>query len=229
VNSESGLHEQIKQGILGDGMWWECSWGYHFYTMHAIWPLVEAVRKQGIDVYDDHYKGLFDAPINFALPGGLLPPINDSGAGVALPSRCEVYELAYARYREPDYLRVLELMDRTTRESLCFGETQDEVPSQEPEPARSANFPDTGIAILRDRESDTVVTLDYGPHGGGHGHPDKLGLIVHSAGRIMAPDPGSIQYAAPLQLGWFKTTVSHNTVSVDGQPQEPCTGDTAPV
>jgi hypothetical protein len=40
----------------------------------------------------------------------------------------------------------------------------------------------------------------------------------------MAPDPGSIQYGVPLHLEWFKTTASHNTVSVDMTPQRPCTG-----
>ena len=228
VDSETGLHQQIAQGILDDGMWWECSWGYHFYTMSAIWPLVEAVRRQDVDVYDDRYKGLFDAPIRFAFPNGELPPLNDSGSGGKLPARCEPFEIAYARWGDPEHAAVLAQMDRSHRLALCFGEPRPSgVEDQKPGDHRrtTANFSSAGVAILRGRETDTNVTLDYGPHGGGHGHPDKLGIILFAKDRTMAPDPGSIPYAIPLHREWFKQTISHNTVLVDGISQEPCTGE----
>jgi len=224
IRSEFGLENQLAKGILDDGSWWECSWGYHFYTLSALWPLTEAVRHIGHDVYDDRYKSLFDAPLNFAFPGLYLPPLNDSGRGSSILSRAKPYEIAYARWQDPRHGGVLAQMDRTDRLSLCFGVPQ--LTTAPPEMSASINFPAAGVAILRDGADDpTVVTLDYGPHGGGHGHPDKLGIVLYAAGREMAPDPGSIQYAAPLHQEWFKTTISHNTISVDMQPQEPCTGE----
>jgi len=225
IRAEFGLEDQLGRGILDDGFWWECSWGYHFYTMLALWPLTEAVRHIGIDVYGDRYKAFFDAPLNFAFPGRRLPALNDSGRGRVLEGRAiEPYELALARWGDLRYAGLLENDARDGRLALCFG-----VPELDPEPPvmrGSVNFPASGVAILRSDELEpTVVTLDYGPHGGGHGHPDKLGIILHGAGRELAPDPGSIQYGAPLHTEWFKTTLSHNTVLVDSQPQAPCTGE----
>jgi hypothetical protein len=70
-----------------------------------------------------------------------------------------------------------------------------------------------------------VVALDYGPHGGGHGHPDKLGFEMHLMGRLFATDAGSVQYGNPAHGGWYKQTLSHNTVVVDGASQEPTKGE----
>jgi hypothetical protein len=69
-----------------------------------------------------------------------------------------------------------------------------------------------------------VAILDYAPHGGGHGHPDKLQLLLYAGGQLVAPDVGSIHYGVPLHREWYKQTVSHNTVVVDGQSQKPCRG-----
>lgn len=224
IQSEYGIINQFEKGILNDGFWYECSWGYHFYTMNAVWPLVEGLRHIGIDVYTDRYKSLFDAPLDFAFPGLYLPALNDSGQGRSL-TNTESYEIAYARWGDPRHAGLLEKTDRTNRLALCFGKA--ELESEPPEKTVSVNFPDSGMAILRDGTSEdpTVVSLDYGPHGGGHGHPDKLGISLFGAGHELAPDPGSIQYSVPLHLEWFKTTLSHNTILVDQQPQAPCTGE----
>ncbi len=224
IEGELGLKNQIAQGILDDGFWYESSWGYHFYTMQALWPLTEAVRHIGIDVYNDRYKSFYDAPLNFAFPGLHLPALNDSGSSRKI-TNAEAYELAYTRWHDPRYAGLIENRDRSSYFALCFG--QSITNSQPPETTESIDFSTSGIAILRDgtHQNPTVVSLDYGPHGGGHGHPDKLGIILFGAGHELAPDPGSIQYGVPLHLEWFKTTLSHNTVLVDQQPQAPCTGE----
>lgn len=43
----------------------------------------------------------------------------------------------------------------------------------------SANYPQSGYAVLArgQGENATWLCVDYGPHGGGHGHPDKLGFV----------------------------------------------------
>ena len=66
--------------------------------------------------------------------------------------------------------------------------------------------------------------MDFGPHGGGHGHADKLSLILYGLGRQLAPDPGSISYSVPLHKQWYWQTISHNTVTVDGASQIPAEG-----
>ncbi|MBC7289272.1 MAG: heparinase II/III family protein, partial [Armatimonadetes bacterium] len=72
---------------------------------------------------------------------------------------------------------------------------------------------------------DNYLVVDFGPHGGGHGHPDKLNIVWWAYRTLMAPDPGSIAYGNPMHGGYYRQTLAHNTVVVDGQSQKPCTGE----
>src|SRR5262249_35576550 len=58
----NGFRQQIEHGILGDGMWLEGSTGYHFFTIEGLWPLMEAARNCGRDLYGPKFKQMFDGP-----------------------------------------------------------------------------------------------------------------------------------------------------------------------
>ncbi|MGQ9729496.1 MAG: heparinase II/III domain-containing protein, partial [Candidatus Fervidibacter sp.] len=66
--------------------------------------------------------------------------------------------------------------------------------------------------------------LQYGPHGGGHGHPDKLNFILYARGQLLAIDPGMARYGVPIHSGWYRTTLAHNTLAVDESNQKPAEG-----
>jgi hypothetical protein len=85
-------------------------------------------------------------------------------------------------------------------------------------------FPDSGYAVLRAGAPETYLLLKYGPHGGGHGHPDKLSLILHACGAPVSPDLGTPGYGIALNQTWYRRTVSHNTVVIDGLSQPPGEG-----
>ncbi len=53
----------MRKGVSPDGVWWEGAWGYHFYTLSALWSLTEAARNCGINLYSDELKRMFDAPL----------------------------------------------------------------------------------------------------------------------------------------------------------------------
>ena len=53
---------------------------------------------------------------------------------------------------------------------------------------------------------ENYLALDYGPHGGGHGHPDKLGFVLYGRGTLLAEDPGCIAYGNPAQVHGFACT-----------------------
>jgi len=89
-------------------------------------------------------------------------------------------------------------------------------------------FPSSGVAVLRQAAGDftrqpasTAVSLSYGPYGGGHGHPDKLSIVVYAQGRQWIPDFPSMPYGTHWKAEWTAQTVSHNTVVVDGISQRP--------
>ncbi|MBM4044389.1 MAG: hypothetical protein FJ279_04685, partial [Planctomycetes bacterium] len=224
VESGHGLKQQIAKGILEDGSWWELSWGYHFYAMSPLSTLAESASHFGIDVFDRHFERLYEAPILFAMPDLRLPAFNDTGGGASV-SPSGNYEVAAARYpKNALFGWLLSTRPRGTLEALLYGAP--ELPQAERPVMPTTNFAASGIAVLRSRSADNpmYLALDYGPHGGGHGHPDKLGFVFHALGQVLAPDPGSIAYGMPAHGKWYRQTLSHSTLVVDQKSQKPCEG-----
>ena len=47
----NGFLFQMRASVSEDGMWFENSWGYHFYTLGAMVKIVEGARRLGIDLW----------------------------------------------------------------------------------------------------------------------------------------------------------------------------------
>src|SRR5262249_32506230 len=188
INDPSvGFRQQIEKGVLGDGMWLEGSSGYHFFTVAGLWPLAEAARHCGIDLYGKDFKKMFDGPLSLAMPDFVLPNFNDSGT-VPLQNQSDLYELAYARFADASYVPLLQRSGRSGRLALLFGVPN--LPSGSNLPVvHSHNSPASGYAILESggktgrggsSSNATWLCIKYGPHGGGHGHPDKNTFILYA-------------------------------------------------
>jgi hypothetical protein len=218
---DRGYRAQMAKGVQSDGAWFEGAWGYHFYTLSAVWPLTEAARNQGIDLYGEPLKKMFLAPVQLAMPNGKLPAFNDS---TEVNVRNDEYELAWARYREPAFALGLSGSNRRNDFALFYG--ADDLPAANTVALGSRNSTASGYAILQmgTGEQATWLCLKYGPHGGGHGHPDKNNFILYSRGQVLFPDPGTRPYGSPLHNEWDKVTLAHNTLVVDGASQPEATG-----
>jgi len=217
-----GYRQQLAKGVNDDGLWLEGSSGYHFFTIEGLWPLAEAARNCGMDLYASKFKAMFDGPFSQAMPNLILPNFNDSGYA-ALHSEAAIYELAFARFHDPKYVSLFARRDN--RMALLFGATN--LPAGEAVGETSSrNLAAGGYAILQQGEGTNATWLagKYGPHGGGHGHPDKNSFILYARGQVIAPDAGTHAYGSPLHGGWDKTTLAHNTLVVDGKSQEPAQG-----
>jgi hypothetical protein len=224
IDGRHGLRFQLENSILPDGFWYEGTAAYHFYALDALRWTVEAAYHSGIDFYDSPaYKSLYDAPLLYVFPDLTFPAVNDSDV-FSLTGRHPLYDLAYARFGDENYLTIAQHGARNSLEAFLWG--VDKLPGAPPLALPSHTFEGLGSTILRagQGEEQTYAHLDWGPHGGGHGHPDKLTLILYAMGRELAPDPGRLAYGASLQGSWYKQTVSHNTVVVDERSQRPTTG-----
>src|SRR2546430_14542922 len=73
-----------------------------------------------------------------------------------------------------------------------------------------------GWGVLRHEAGS--VSLECGPYGGGHGHPDRLHLTLHAGGVHWLPDPGTGSYVA-RDLFWYRSTLAHNAPRLDGVSQ----------
>ena len=224
IEGKSGFRFQLGNSVLPDGFWYEGTPGYHFYALDALHWTAEAARNAGIDFYSDpRYRALYDAPLDYTFPDLTLPANNDSQA-IGLGSERRLYELAYARWGDPRYEAVISGRPREDIEALLWGVA--DAPQTTRAVAQSRNFTGLGAAMLRHGEGSRQVCahLDYGPHGGAHGHPDKLSVILYGLGTLLAPDPGSLAYSVPLHAEWYRQTIAHNTVAVDLESQIPASG-----
>jgi hypothetical protein len=88
-------------------------------------------------------------------------------------------------------------------------------------------FADAGIALLRtpaEEGPEIWCRCDGGPHGflsiAAHAHADALSVEVRHGGVEVLVDPGTYCYhGEPAWRSYFRSTLAHNTVEVDGTSQ----------
>ena len=83
---------------------------------------------------------------------------------------------------------------------------------------RSALLAGQGLAIFRRDAGRLYVSLDYGHSGAGHGHPDRLNLVIVNGDVRWLDDVGTGSYVDP-SLHWYRSTLAHNAPLVDGRSQ----------
>ena len=90
-------------------------------------------------------------------------------------------------------------------------------------PQDSALLEGQGIAVFRRDSGQGYIALDYGHHGGGHGHPDRLNLLLAQGSRRILDDLGTGSYVDP-SLHWYRSTLAHNAPLVNGRSQPRASG-----
>jgi hypothetical protein len=85
-------------------------------------------------------------------------------------------------------------------------------------PPRSALLADQGFAILRREQGQLYAALDYGHSGAGHGHPDRLNVMLVRGNDRWLDDVGTGSYVDP-SLHWYRSTLAHNAPLVNGRSQ----------
>ncbi|NQT89119.1 heparinase II/III family protein, partial [bacterium] len=229
----AGLKYMIENGIGEDGMWGEGAIGYQQFARHAMVGGLEALAAKGIDLwsYKTHaFKNLFDSEFRYAYPDGTSPGINDSGrAPVGSGWTAMAFDYAWLRYGDANYARTVNKTHRQLHHSpACYFPTQvyGTLPQVPVKGQGSLVFDKLGYAILRGAEGDseTFLLMDYGPHGGTHGHPDKLNLILFADGDELAGEPQGYRYEDDRHRNWTRPTVAHWTLSIDEHAQNPTTG-----
>lgn len=247
IAGDFGFDTQLREGVLADGFWYEGSLSYHFYTVYALLTLAKAMRHvPGQDIRQrPALRAMLLAPIYVAYPDWSLPAPNDCWYFISLLADCchgvpqapAFYEIAAAWYDEPYFDQLLQRAyqqsPRDSLDALLFGRA--EVPTTALAAVTSTHLTASGYAILRANAEAPSADVDpaglqrylflkYGPHGGGHGHPDKLNLMLYAHGQRLSPDLGTPGYGLDLFESWYRQTISHNTFTLDGQSQPEAAG-----
>ena len=220
----NGFIYQMQASVTEDGMWYENSWAYHFYTLSALVTTAEGARRLGLDLWSHpRLKKMFTLSATYAMADGSLPRFGDD-VSTRAAGQWNLNECAYRASNDPA-LRPM-LTETPIWESVMFGRKPDR--RLPPAPRSSEVLRSAGHAILRTGgEAGLSAAVTFGPYGGFHGHVDKLSFVLFGFGRELGVDPGratSQAYRLPIHRNWYKATTAHNAVLVDGQSQQPAEG-----
>lgn len=227
----NGFYFQMEHSLGPDGFWYEGAWGYHFYTLEAQTLIVLAGESFDMKLYEEpRFQSMYRAPLECMFPDGTLPPIHDSGE-VKLKKYAHLFEFA-SRYIGIGQEIVQRSGARDSLYSLLFGFEEDSA-AQTP-PAQSVlqhgfvHLEKAGMLYMKQQadsiENGRLAMIDYGEHGGWHGHQDKLSLLYYAGGHPWLTDAGMLPYGNPIHFEYFKQTVAHNTVVVGGRSQAEAEG-----
>ena len=201
------MYYQLSRGILPNGGWFEGAFDYHFFTMRSAVDFIAALGNVGVDIASDFpasFRRMFDYPLGVVGPDRILPALNDD----------KTYLFARDE-RNPKMAAILDLYDRSRTWTDC--------PAIDREtPTQSLLYAEEGLAMLRGGAN--ALLFKFGPHGGWHGHFDKLSFVLWGNGECLSEDVGCCGYGNPKHFGWYKNTLSHNTLSADGLRQDAASG-----
>ena len=222
LDGTNGLRSQLKV-FVKDGFWTEGAWGYQFYALRPILFMAQMATRAGVNLWKEepNITALLASPIGVLFPDGMLPAFNDSHE-VALAEQAPLYEVAYGATGNPLFAAIAAEGKRDSRFAYLFGAPS--LGNTQMPALRSAVFPEAGYATLHSTSGGITQIIKFGPHGGPHGHLDKLNELIYAEGAEMGVDPGTHFYGIPIHDEWDRRTVAHNTVAVDEQDQQPATG-----
>ncbi len=220
-------YSHIRLAIASDGWEWEGSTYYHLFVLRAY--LLGLAGAEPASLPEDvraTLGAMTTVLAELAAPSGQLPSLHD-GPYDRAPMNREVLEVA-ALSGQLFAETGLDAVANYAHQQL--GADDDGLESMLPgwfsgpalpalAPSRgSVLFDQVGYAVLRDEGDQLTAILDVGPHGGAHGHLDKLGLYLYGTAPWQ-PAPGVPPYGSALRREYYATSTAHPTLTVDGRDQ----------
>lgn len=229
---QSILLDQLSKQVRADGGYFEQASYYHRYTadFYTHFYLLGTLNSGAEPIVKEKLSLLLDHLMFLTRPDGTTPLVGDDDGGRLLPLdmnpandfRATLCTGALLLER-PDLKFVSKDLAEETfwllgTESIGkFEKLESKEPSQQ-----SIGFLESGYFVMRDGWSpkSNYLLFDAGVHGSlscGHAHSDALATEITVQGTPMFVDPGTFTYTGSREMrDWFRSTMAHNTVSVDG-------------
>lgn len=220
-----GVLDQLRRGVTADGMRYEGSVHYHFYSLQPLCYLLLACQWRGFELPElpeisGTVERMCEYPLRILFRSGQFPNPNDAHPVLRLDNYAPQYECASALFDNDLIRQACGALYRGDPEGggvwrLLFNRW----PRREGVGALgSVNNADAYTAMLR--SCDTEVFVKYGTLTRLHGHPDIMNIELASDGEVVAADLGTGGYGSSLFAEWQRLTTSHNTVAVDMNSQK---------
>jgi hypothetical protein len=233
------LFKEIRYQILPSGMTYERSTNYNRLVLELILTPIILLRQNGFYVPHDIWfriERMFDFLVQIIKPDGHSPIIGDQDNGRLLPLGTEsqtdysyFFALGAILFKRED-LRALSKGFNIY--SLILGGLSAKVIYDNLEPMelsiKSKGFKDVGFFIMRNDDnyllfnaSGKGMNAEIDKNSGTHTHSDLLSFELVSRGKTFLIDPGSFVYTADaLERFKFRSTMMHNTVTIDNLSQD---------
>ena len=238
-----GFLAQIDNSFSPDGYYTEGPY-YQRYAMYPFLIFAEALSRNRPELKIFEYrngvllKSVY-ALVNLTNANGEFFPINDAQKGMSYIARDVVPAVDVAYHRggqDPTLLSIAKEQGRVSLDITGFSVARGLAQQLEkPFVRKSIQLSDGAdgkqgaIGILRNNESNLTVVLKYNGHGMGHGHFDKLSILMYNNEQEVFQDYGSARWVNIEQKDgggylkenttWAKLTVAHNTVVINKSTQ----------
>ncbi|SME98604.1 alginate lyase family protein [Paenibacillus barengoltzii] len=216
------LVEMCQLQVYDDGLQNEQSSMYHHEVLHCLFEsvwLAELNRISLPSVLHDTLNRMFTASLTIVQPDGRQPNFSDSDStdirdvlarGAVLYRRGDLKSQAYSVL---DYDGIWYF---TQKGFELYEKLEVKAPD-----FVSKELTQSGYAFMRSDWQRTARYLWF-DHGHmdvirAHGHDDALHISLFAYGREFLVDPGRCTYMENRDRQYFKESLQHNTVSVDGQ------------
>jgi hypothetical protein len=229
---QAGAHlaAEAQRQTGGDGLNLEQASEYHRFVLELLWSAGLAAELAGDGLGEDCWSVIaaMSAGLRDTLDSaGRDPRYGDTDGGRALP------------FDAPDFDQVALLLGgaaqtfdveppapRSVFDTLVAATGLRRPGAMPPARGGSTVFEETGHVILRAGTGPQEIWLhcDGGPLGflsiAAHGHADALSVELRIGGVDLLADPGTFLYHAdPPLRRYFKSTLAHNTLTIDGKDQ----------
>lgn len=223
VYGDYGLLYQLEHGMQEDCLWFEGTFGYHYYALENFFSYEKfAVHTPHSNMGHPNYRKMMEAVLDYIEEDGSFPLLNDINAGHGKLEEKEIYEFAYPYFPSDRMAMILNLITsrrgRDNLEALLYGVPR--LPDTAPVFRNFYSDKGSGYTVLRGPEQRYLI-FKHGSYGGEHDHYDRLGISYSSHGVQAVPDIGTTGYGAVLHYDYYKNTGAHNTVCIGEANQPP--------
>ena len=212
LNGEFGLYKQLEKGLTGEFLWYEGSLHYHYYMLEGLTYFCELYadfepQSRLLLMLDKMYQ----APAMLMYENCRILSLNDGWYPLTLKDYAKQIIIAASICKSKM------LSDQVAVIRELFPEVFDN-----PAMLLYEKETDSSVCILFDRHMAVVkkpfpVILKSGSCTSIHMHRDVLSVLIPP----LSVDLGTPGYGSAINESWYRSSLSHNTLSIDGgQPKK---------
>ncbi len=234
-NGEFNVNRQLREGVTKDNFWYEGSIHYNFFTLEGVTNLLLFAKLYNYPVEEEELvKKMFIEAYHYAFDNHRFPNPNDGWPSINLKTYSYIYHVAAKVFGyDSEVCNILKNIENNplprtplplskpyyfnneiSFERFLLNTGLDLTDYTVVKPL-TKNFPLSQFGMLRNKNFN--IFMKYGLNGPSHAHPDLMNIEVMYKDYMISRDLSNPGYQSKRYKDWFKMSVSHNTVVVNGK------------